>query len=143
MVDTNVLSQGAPSQRVAARALAEWMDRNSEALFLSCVSVAEIQDGIAKARREGAVRKARDLNAWLETVLHLYGERVLIFDIEVALRTGQLSDRARGQGLGPGLADLMVAATAACHGLTVLTRNVKHFAPLGVGVRNPFTAPME
>ncbi len=40
-------------------------------LFLSVVSVVEIEDGIAKANREGAIRKARDLSAWLETLLHL------------------------------------------------------------------------
>jgi hypothetical protein len=46
--------------------------------------VAEIEDGIAKARREGATRKSVDLSAWLETVLHLYGDRVLAFDAATA-----------------------------------------------------------
>ena len=46
-------------------------------LFLSAVTVAEIEDGIAKLRREGATRKSEDLKDWFETVLHLYGDRVL------------------------------------------------------------------
>jgi len=51
------------------------MDLHSQDLFLSAVSIAEIADGVAKAKREGAKRKAADLSAWLRTVLHLYGAR--------------------------------------------------------------------
>src|SRR5580704_5981033 len=57
---------------------------------------AEIVDGIAKARREGVRRKAADLAGWLEAVLHLYGNRVLPFDVAAARVAGTLSDRARG-----------------------------------------------
>lgn len=140
LVDTNVISQGAPARRSAATALADWMDRHSDELFLSAVTIAEIEEGIAKARREGAARKADDLSAWLDAVLHLYGNRVLALDAELARGLGQLSDHARALGRPPGLADLIIAATAVHHGLTILTRNVKHFAPLGVTVLDPFTA---
>jgi predicted nucleic acid-binding protein len=50
------------------------------------------------------------------------------------------SDRARGQGQAPGLADIIIAATARQHGLTILSRNLKHFEPLGVRVLDPFAA---
>ena len=56
MVDTNVLSAVASTRAKAAPAVADWMDRNSEHLFLSVVTVAEIDDGIAKALREGSSR---------------------------------------------------------------------------------------
>jgi predicted nucleic acid-binding protein len=62
------------------------MDSHSAELFLSTVTIAEIEDGIAKAQREGATRKARDLTAWLETVLHLYAARILPFDLATARR---------------------------------------------------------
>ena len=58
-------------------ALTDWMDRNSASLFLSVITIAEVEDGIAKSRRLGARRKAEQLSAWLETVLHLYAARVL------------------------------------------------------------------
>ena len=64
------------------------MDEHSAALFLSAVTVAEIEDGIAKLRREGATRKSEDLKDWFETVLHLYGDRVLAFDTPVARIAG-------------------------------------------------------
>jgi toxin FitB len=137
LVDTNVISAATPS-RPALPALVEWMDAHSDSLFLSVVTVAEIEDGIAKLRREGATRKSSDLAAWLETVLHLYGDRVLAFDMLTARIAGVIADRARGQGHAPGFADIMIAATAQHHGLTILSRNLKHFGPLGVAVLNPF-----
>jgi len=137
LVDTNVISAAAPSRPVST-ALIEWMDTHSASLFMSAVTVAEIEDGIAKLRREGARRKSADLTAWLDTVLHLYGDRVLAFDAATARIAGAMSDRARGLGHTPGLADIIVAATARHRGLTILSRNVKHFGPLGVAIVDPF-----
>ena len=138
LVDTNVISISAPAVGVRRVAILQWMESNSHNLFLSAVSVAEIADGIAKARREGATRKASDLTAWLKTVLHLYGDRVLPFDSPTAEIAGGLSDRARGRGHSPGLADVIIAATAKRHGLTVLSRNARHFMPLDVRVIDPY-----
>lgn len=140
LVDTDVISAGAPSKGAAAAALARWMDENSNGLYLSAVTIAEIADGIAKARREGARGKAARLDEWLETLLHLYSERVLPFDVPAARIAGRLSDQARAKGHTPGFADLAIAATAAARRFTVLTGNVRHFAPLGVAVHNPFEA---
>src|SRR5882724_2985344 len=137
LVDTNVISAAAPSRPVSP-ALIEWMDTYSASLFLSAVTVAEIEDGIAKSRREGARRKSADLAAWLETVLHLYGDRVLAFDTSTARIAGAMSDRARGKGHAPGLADVIIAATARRHGLIILSRNLRHIEPLGVAVIDPF-----
>ena len=138
LVDTNVISAAAPSRPVSP-ALIEWMDAHSASLFLSVVTVAEIEDGIAKARREGATRKSVDPSAWLETVLHLYGDRVLAFDTATARIAGAISDRAQGLGQTPGLADIIIAATAQHHGLTILSCTLRHFEPLGVAVIDPFT----
>lgn len=140
LVDTNVISTAAPARATAPAGLATWMDEKSELLFLSAVTIAEIHDGIAKSRREGAARKARNLDAWLATLLHLYDERVLPFDVEVARVAGALSDRARALGRPAGFADIIIAATALHHRLTLLTRNVRHFQPFGVALQNPFVA---
>ncbi|MBK1664344.1 VapC toxin family PIN domain ribonuclease [Rhodospirillum rubrum] len=139
LVDTNVLSAGAPSRGAPVELIA-WMDAHSAELFLSAVTVAEIEDGIAKLRREGATRKAADLMAWLDALLHLYGNRILPFDTAIARLAGVLSDRARAQGQAPGFADIAIAATAKHHDLTILTRNVRHFDCLGVPVIDPFAA---
>jgi toxin FitB len=138
LVDTDVISVGAPSKGAASAALVAWMDENSERLFLSAVTIAEIEDGIAKNRREGASREAAALESWLETLLHLYANRVLPFDVPAARIAGRLSDRARSKGHTPGFADLAIAATAGALGLIVLTRNLRHFAAFEVPVHNPF-----
>ena len=78
------------------------------------------------------------LAEWPDTLLHLYADRVLPIDLAVARRIGVLTDYARRQGYDPGLADVAIAATPAEHGYTVLTRNVRHFGPLGVAVFDPY-----
>ena len=138
LVDTNVISAGAPTKAQPASGLVGWMERNSLALYLSVITVAEVEDGIAKARREGADRKADRLAGWLETLLHLYSARILPLDVSVARMLGGLSDRARGSGQAPGFADLAIAATAQLHRYTVLTRNLRHFQGLGVSAHDPF-----
>ena len=116
------------------------MDVHSASLYLSVVTVAEIEDGIAKLRCERATRKSSNLGSWLETLLHLYGDRILSFDVPTARMAGAMADRARGQGQAPGFADIIIAATAQRHGLTILSRNTKHFEPLRVAVLDPFVA---
>jgi len=144
LIDTNVISAGARAKTqagigpVAWMDLVTWMDEASDVLFLSVVTVAEIEDGIVKAWREGATRKAADLAEWLEALVHLYGNRMLGIDLAVSRTAGKLSDAARGRGHAPGFADILIAATACHHELIILTRNVRHFEPLGVPVVNPF-----
>ena len=138
LVDTNVISAAAPTAAVTRPELAAWMDAQSSILFLSAVTVAEIADGIAKARREGATRKASGLSGWLRALLHLYGERVLGFDTPTAEIAGALSDLARSRGHSPGFADIAIAATARRHDLTILSHNERDFIPMDAAVLDPF-----
>lgn len=131
---------GAPGRREVTAGLADWLDAHSDGLFLSTVTVAEISDGITKLRRSGGLVRADRLDHWLDVVLHLYGDRVIPFDIPAAHLAGLLMDQARAKGQAPGYADLAIAATAGVHDLIVLTRNVRHFAPLGIPAINPFEA---
>ncbi len=136
MLDTNILSIGAPGPREAPSALIDWMEASSDQLFVSTITVAEIRGGIAKMERTGANAKAQRISEWLELVLHLYQDRVLPFDIDAALTAGVFMDMARGRS--PGFADLAIASIASSRSLTLLTRNVKDFEPLALDVINPF-----
>ena len=138
LVDTDILSAGAPGRRERSAALVDWMDARSDALFLSAITVAEIHHGIAKLKRTGAVERAARLADWLDLVLHLYGDRVIPFDIDAARVAGPLMDKARATGQSPGFADLAIAATAGSRNLTALTRNLRHFAPLQMPATDPF-----
>lgn len=133
-----MLSISAPTKAVTRHELQGWLIRASERLFLSMITVAEIEKGIAAARRTGATTKADRLSLWLATVEHLYGDRLLPFDRDVARKAGPMLDAARGFGMG--FADIAIAATAEAHGLTVLTANERHFRPLGIAWLNPLDA---
>ena len=135
LVDTNIVSAGAPNRSHAL--LAQWMDTNSARLYISTISIAEIESGISKSRRAGSTAKADLIAQWLEQLLHLYGARVLPFDTGAARIAGAFIDACRAKGAPAGFPDIAIAATAKANGLMVLTRNLKHFAPLGVQVHDP------
>ena len=101
-------------------------------MYLSVVSIGEVERGIVRRQRHDPAF-ARVLAAWLDSVLVLYGERILAVDLSTARRWGRLSGALGHEG-----ADLLIAATALEHGLTVVTRNARHFEPTGVPVLNPF-----
>ena len=134
LIDTNVLSALRKKERDPN--LVSWMaGRRTADLFLSVVSIGEVERGIAQQEgRDPAC--ARALSLWLDSVLAIYGSHILPVDVAAARRWGWLSD-----ALGHESADLLVAATALEHGLTVVTRNVRHFEPTGVPVVDPFVAP--
>ncbi len=138
LVDTNVISALAPSKRQNVDELVGWLDKASAQIFLSVISAAEVKSGIAKAEREGATTKARRLTEWWESIEHLYAEKLLPFDLQCAHVAGQILDTARAHQ--PGFEDIAIAATAQVHDLTVLTRNLRHFEPLGVRVIDPLLA---
>ena len=99
------------------------------------VSIGGIERGIAHQRSMNPAF-ATELAAWLDRLLRLHRERRLAVDLAVARRWGQLS-----AALGHDSADLLIAATALEHGLTVVTRNLRHFVPTGVATLNPWHDP--
>jgi predicted nucleic acid-binding protein len=136
LLDTNIVSANAPAKRqVGPGALAAWLRAHSDHLFVSSVTIAEIEAGIARAARIGAATKAGQLRRWLSAVEHFYAGRILSFGIDEARHAGTILDRARAHD--PGFEDIAIAATAAARGFTILTANERHFAPLGVPVINP------
>ena len=136
LLDTDVLSAHRRPDRTPA--IANWLSsRRTVDLHLSVVSIGEIERGIARQRaRDAAFAEA--LASWLDRVLRLYGDRILGIDAPTARRWGRLSASIGHQG-----ADLLIAATALEHGLTVVTRNVRHYEPTGVSVLDPTRPPSE
>ena len=131
LLDTVVLSELRKAQ--PSRKVVQWIKAQKvDSLFISVVSIGEIERGIERARKADAVFAA-ELDHWLETLLSLYADRVLQVSANAARLWGRLSAKLGHEG-----ADLLIAATALSHGATVVTRNVKHFVPTGVRVFNPF-----
>jgi predicted nucleic acid-binding protein len=124
--DTNVISElmrPAPDPGVAA-----WAGQQ-RALCISVITVDELVFGL---RRRGS---ARLLN-WFDRFI----EQVQVLDITppVARRAGEMRALLQGNGQVRTQADMMIAATAQVHGLTLVTRNTRDFDGCGVAVLNPF-----
>ena len=115
LLDTNVISETAPARSNRDLSVVEWLEARTDRLFLSVVTVAEIEAGIAVAARREAHRKAAVLSDWLDSVLGLYCDRVLPLTRDIARAAGRLSGNARADGLAPGFADIAIAATADHH----------------------------
>ena len=131
LLDTDVLS--ALRRRQQNPAVVRWLEaQRTSDLYLSVVTVGEVERGIVRQRRRDPAF-AEALAGWLDRVLAWYGDRVLGVDLPTARRWGQLSGALGHEG-----ADLLIAATALEHGLTVVTGNTQHFDPTGVAVLNPF-----
>jgi len=132
LLDTNVLSElrrKSPDAKVV-----EWFaHRPPSTLYLSVLTLGELRKGIqgvADSKRRLA------LNDWLESDLPaFFVGRILPVDAQVAERWGRLV-AAAGRPL-PAI-DSLLGATAAQHGLSMVTRNGKDFADMGLDVINPW-----
>ena len=132
LIDTDVLSALRRGERHPGAA--RWLTaQRTPDLYLSVVTIGEIERGIEQQQRRDPTF-AGELAAWLDRVLGWYGDHILPVDLATAQRWGRLS-----AALGHESADLLIAATALEHGLTVVTRNVRHFEPAAVPVLNPFS----
>lgn len=131
LIDTDVLFELRKKARNPG--VARWMkaQRPSE-LYLSVITIGEIERGILQQQGKNPTF-AKALADWLDKVLMVYGDHVLPIDLATARRWGKLSAE-----IGNHSADLLIAATALEHGLTVVTRNVRHFEPTGVSVFDPY-----
>ncbi|WP_181704175.1 PIN domain-containing protein [Chthonobacter albigriseus] len=138
LVDTSVLSALAPGRMGVPEGLAQWILREEARLFLPAIVLAEIEQGISQLRRVGSLAKAALLTDWQANVTSRFAARILPLDAEVAIELGRMSDRLKADGRHPGLADTVIAATARVRHKVVLTRNLRHFIPTGVGVADPF-----
>jgi len=106
-------------------------------LFVSAITILELETGVLQIERRDAVQGSL-LRAWLDQqVLPGFTGRILAVDTAVARRCARLhvpDPRAER--------DVLIAATAIVHGMTVVTRNVADFAPTGVPVLDPWGAQL-
>ena len=131
LLDTNVVSELRKTKPHGA-VLAWLRGQPAHALYLSAMTIAEIQRGIEITRAQDTTR-AEQLEDWL--VLELIpNAQILAMDASVARTWAKLMHK-RSDTLTE---DALIAATALFHSLTVVSRNVRDFAALGVACVNPF-----
>ena len=133
LLDTNVVSELRRPR--PSGAVLDWIsDVPAEQLFVSVVTVGEIQAGI-EITREQDPAKAEELEAWLDKIQASYA--VLPMDATTFREWARLMHR-KSDTIAE---DAMIAATAIVHRLTVVTRNVRDFVQFGVELQNPFDSP--
>lgn len=135
LIDTNVVSEltKVPPHEGAVR----WLKSvPASQAWISVAVIAEIRTGI---EHRAVNRHGVDLEAWLvKSLLPQFEGRILDVDEQTAHHWGRFTHRLKVSGVKEPLMDALIAATAMVHGLVVVTRNVKHFEPLGVRVFDPY-----
>jgi hypothetical protein len=137
LLDTNVVSELRKSETGRADPRVRvWSENQSlTSTFLSVITIMELEQGTLLMERRD-LRQGAMLRAWLEgQILREFDGRVLPVDTQIARRCAALPVPDPFS-----YRDSLIAATALVHGMTVVTRNVSHFARSGAKVFNPWEA---
>ena len=136
LLDTNILSElrkPKPEAKVVEFVATQPLDR----LHVSTVTLAEIRFGIEKLLDAG---KRSEINLWLQNKLRpMFASRVLDVSEDVLLKWRLIIENGRKKGHTFSHPDVLIAATAACHGLVVVTRDVSDMQAASVAAFNPWT----
>jgi hypothetical protein len=136
LLDTNVVSEWIkpkPNSGVMA-----WLaEVDDDETYLSVVTITELRYGIERMTA-GARRKR--LDEWLQReLLSRFDERIIPVDLAIADECGRLLARSQTSGRAIEARDAYIAATAEVHGLTLVTRNVRHFQSAVTSLFVPWT----
>lgn len=139
LLDTNVVSEAVKPR--PSNALLDWLgSQPDDALHISTLTVAEVWRGILE-KEPG--RRRRELEDWFagpEGPQALFAGRILTFDERAALNWAKLMAEGSIAGRPRSAIDMLIAAIALAHGLTVATANERHFRDTGVSWINPLSA---
>jgi len=137
LLDTNVVSEFARPDNQPEQRVKQWLESiDPDSLYASVLTSGETRKGIEKL---SPGKRRSHLESWLEKDLHEWFEnRLLVVDEPIANRWGLLAAQAKRSGTALAVIDGLLSATALEHNLTVVTRNSKDFAHLGVPVLNPW-----
>lgn len=134
LVDTNIISELRKGRRCDPGVASWFAGVSPTEIYLSVLTIGEIRKGIENIRRRDAPA-AEALDSWLGVLLDTYSERILPVGEEIAEQWGRFNVPDPLPVL-----DSYLAATAAVHDLTLVTRNVKDVERTGVTCLNPFQA---
>lgn len=145
LLDTNIVSSLTPSRKGASDLFLQWLERRDAdgQIFLSVVTIHEIEKGISLLEHKGANAKAASLRDWLSGLVSTYEDKIFGLNSRAAALSGQLEAKAIAAGHHPGMADAMIAGIAMANGLTVITENARHFLPFGASALSPDGAVRE
>jgi hypothetical protein len=130
LLDTNIISLLDCRCQALVPGLVPWLRRNGAHLFLSVITLTELEAGSLNLLWKGKGERAAEFERLRGAIQTDFGDRILCLDASVAVSMAHLAEKARPHGIE--LTDLIVAATAKAHGLILVTRNTRTFDPIGV-----------
>lgn len=136
LLDTNAVSEWTKPKPDPG--LAAWLEStDEERIFLSVITLAEIKFGI---ERLAPGRRRDSLETWLgDELISRFDGRLLSIDEQIAQTWGRIVASCTALGRPIGIMDGFIAATAAEHKLTLVTRNGGHFANAKISLLNPWS----
>lgn len=136
LLDTNVVSELRKGDRTDKHVRAWFATVSDDDIHLSVLVVGELRRGIERVRVKDA-GQAEALERWLQRLTRQHADRIVPIDRRVADEWGRFSAKRHESPV-----DLLMAATARVHELTLVTRNTRHVAWTGVACLNPFERQM-
>lgn len=135
LLDTCVLSEF--TRRKPEAKVIQWIDNiDEEKLFLSVITVGEIQRGVERLPES---QRKTELLTWMNNgLIERFGQRILPLEAATMLLWGSLTARLEASGRSLPVIDSLIAATALQHNMILATRNVSDFSPCGVQIINPW-----
>ena len=133
LLDTVVLSE-LRKVRPNAGVVAYLKKQAADAIFISALTIGEIEAGIERQRSQN-MEFATEWEQWLVVMELQFAHCILPVTPAIAKLWGRLCVQTGNKGI-----DNLIAATALCHNLTIVSRNLKHFEPTGVRVLDPFSS---
>ena len=135
LLDTNVVSQLAKRQPDAGvMAFIKEAKDSESSLYLSVLTIGEINKGIAKLTRYGDHQQADSIRQWREQLTIDFADSLLPLDVDTAEIWGEVLAATDDTNA----IDKLIAATALQYGLTLVTRNIDHVIDTGAKCANPF-----
>lgn len=135
LLDTNIVSLFDPRRRERTGPATDWMRRNDRNLFLSTVTLFEIEARLPELRRERNEARAYEIEALRDRLARDFTGRLLAVDAAAALAGARIAEAVRPSVIDR--KDLLIAASTVARGLTVLTRAVRRFAPIAAAALDP------
>jgi toxin FitB len=133
LLDTCIISELTKPE--PNQAVQNWLRSNAKDSALAAVSVGELQYGV---QRLASGARKRKLQIWLDGLCSQFDARVLSTTLEIWQEFGRLKSDLEQTGRIQDDLDVLIAATAHCHKLALVTRNVRHFADTGLEICDPW-----
>lgn len=134
LVDTNVVSEickKSPDANVM-----EWLGSHEE-LNISVITIEEMRFGELMMPKG---KKRKKLHEMIDSLVVSYSANTLTFDVRAAEQCAVFHERAISLGRTPTIEDMMIAAIAKVNDMVLVTRNIRDFEYLDIGILNPFNS---